>query len=838
MGELIRSNDWSQTILGAPEEWSPALQSALSICINSGFPIAIYWGEKFTLLYNDAWSSIPGEKHPWALGMPGQTVWPEIWHLIEEQFTNVLSNEDSIRSPDTLLPMQRHGYMEECYFDYTLSPIRESNGRVGGIFNAVIETSYRVINERRNGVLHQLSQQINKARSKEEGYKVNAKVVREAKKDIPFCLLYTYNEINEITLVEAIGVDAENAALIQWPVAEVLKKGSIEHIACIEDYFQQTIESFWPEPCKEALIIPLKHSEGTITGFMVSGINPRKALDTEYRNFLETVAVHIGTAIANGATYQKQELVKEQLVQREEELKAILAQQQKLVTLVNNSIELMSVLELDGRNSYLNKAGMEMLGFDNFEQVLTTPISQLHEPEDIAFVEANVLPGVMNNGRWSGQMNVRHIKTGDVFPVYNNTIRIDDPETGQPLAIGAVMRDMRPELMAQQALIESERKFRNLVMQAPVGICIVKGDAFIVEVVNENFLELVGRKRSELENRPYWESLKEAAPYYAHFMEGVKKTGIRHVGKEAELTLLRNGKEELLYVSFVYEPIIEPDDTVERVMILGIEVTQQVMARKKIEESEKELQQRVIERTAELEKKNSELEQYAHVSSHDLQEPLRKIHMFTEMIREADFHQLSDASKTRFEKIQEASRRMSATLSDLLNFTSLNHQLQQEAVDLNQVIKTVTSDLEHVIAQKEATLNIENLPVVNAVPLQMHQLFYNLVNNGLKFSKQGVAPVIHISFFSFVASLQSGWPLLQPGKTYYEIVVKDNGIGFSQEYAEKIFGLFQRLHSKQQYSGTGIGLALCRKVVTNHGGDIRAVSAPGEGAGFHLVLPA
>jgi PAS domain S-box-containing protein len=115
--------------------------------------------------------------------------------------------------------------------------------------------------------------------------------------------------------------------------------------------------------------------------------------------------------------------------------------QQKLFTLVDNSIELMSILEMDGKNSYINKAGITMLGFDNAQQVQETPIAQLHAPEHFALVEQQVLPSVMNSGRWSGEMLVRHLKTGEIFPVFNNTIRIDDPATGQPIAVGAVMRD-------------------------------------------------------------------------------------------------------------------------------------------------------------------------------------------------------------------------------------------------------------------------------------------------------------------------------------------------------------------------------------------------------------
>ncbi|HEX2607962.1 MAG TPA: PAS domain S-box protein, partial [Flavisolibacter sp.] len=262
-------------------------------------------------------------------------------------------------------------------------------------------------------------------------------------------------------------------------------------------------------------------------------------------------------------------------------------EQRKLLTLVDNSEHLMSVLQLDGRNAYLNRAGMELLGFDSFAQVLETPISQLHTPEDLAFVEANVLPSVLNKGRWAGTMMVRHLKTGDVFPVYNNSIRIDDPKTGKPMGIGAVMRDLRPEQAAQQAIIDSERNFRSLVMQAPVGICIIKGMDLILETVNDSFLKIIGREEQVLEGKLLWEALPEVRYQgFDNLLHHVFSTGIPFYGKEYEVQLLRQGREEVIYVDFVYEPLMDFNGVISRVMVLAIEVTDKVVARKKIEYAE------------------------------------------------------------------------------------------------------------------------------------------------------------------------------------------------------------------------------------------------------------
>ena len=250
-----------------------------------------------------------------------------------------------------------------------------------------------------------------------------------------------------------------------------------------------------------------------------------------------------------------------------------------------------------------------------------------------------------------------------------------------------------------------------------------------------------------------------------------------------------------------------------------------------------ELEKRVKERTYELEKSNSELEQFVYVTSHDLQEPLRKIRMFSELLNHS-WETIDETSKRHLEKVSNTALRMSTLLKELLNFTQLSREELYEPTDLNTIVSKVLLDLELVIGQKRADLQVEPLPVLEAVPVQMHQLFYNLVNNALKFSKAGVPPVVHISARTAEAAEVARHPHLPKDRLYYEIVVADNGIGFDQSYAEQIFHIFQRLHSRSEYSGTGIGLALCKKVVTNHYGVIYAEGEKGKGAAFHVLLPA
>jgi signal transduction histidine kinase len=211
--------------------------------------------------------------------------------------------------------------------------------------------------------------------------------------------------------------------------------------------------------------------------------------------------------------------------------------------------------------------------------------------------------------------------------------------------------------------------------------------------------------------------------------------------------------------------------------------------------------------------------------------------MFSGMIKDRDYQNLSEYSRTRFDKIIDAVQRMSTSLTDLLNFTSLTKEEQFSMVNLNEILASILNDLELLIEQNSAVVHSDELPSIKAIPLQMQQLFYNIVNNALKFSTAGIPPVIHIKVQKIYGSEIKKELSLHAGQQYYEIIVKDNGIGFEEKHAERIFTMFQRLHDKKTFSGTGIGLALCKKVSLNHGGDIYAKSNPGDGASFHIFLP-
>ncbi|MFL5810876.1 MAG: sensor histidine kinase, partial [Flavisolibacter sp.] len=243
------------------------------------------------------------------------------------------------------------------------------------------------------------------------------------------------------------------------------------------------------------------------------------------------------------------------------------------------------------------------------------------------------------------------------------------------------------------------------------------------------------------------------------------------------------------------------------------------------------------ENIKDLERSNSELEQYAYVASHDLQEPLRKIRSFGSYLQDTQAKKMDEKGQQQLGKIMNSAERMSVLIKDILTFSSLKKQDAFTKVDLGEVLKTVLQDLDLLITQKKSTIEIEPLPVVEAIPLQMTQLFYNLINNSLKFTSDQRKSMIRISCRMIDEKEKEKHSSFLKNTRYYEIVFSDNGIGFGAEYAEQIFGLFKRLNDKQFYPGSGIGLALCKKVVNNHHGEIDAKGIEGKGAEFYVYLP-
>jgi two-component system, chemotaxis family, CheB/CheR fusion protein len=265
------------------------------------------------------------------------------------------------------------------------------------------------------------------------------------------------------------------------------------------------------------------------------------------------------------------------------------------------------------------------------------------------------------------------------------------------------------------------------------------------------------------------------------------------------------------------------------------DIHEQKLANEVLESRVKERTKELQQINEELESSNMELQQFASVASHDLKEPLRKIHMFSNLIKEKYFGKAEDGALNYIDRIINSSARMTTLVNDLLSFSRLSVNHLFRSTSLNQLMNDILADLELVIQEKQAVVQVGELPDIEAVPGQMRQVFQNILSNALKFSKKNERPVIKITS-EIVADKSIDSPGSPDGK-YCRISIADNGIGFDEQYRDKIFTIFQRLHTKEKYEGTGIGLAITKKIIDKHNGLITANSTENKGSNFIIVLP-
>ncbi|HZY83140.1 MAG TPA: ATP-binding protein [Cyclobacteriaceae bacterium] len=405
--------------------------------------------------------------------------------------------------------------------------------------------------------------------------------------------------------------------------------------------------------------------------------------------------------------------------------------------------------------------------------------------------------------------------------------------------IAILFNDITERKRAEDAVLKERHRLYDLFVQSPNLVIVFNGPDHVIELANKHALRVWGKDRfEEVYNQPLIQAVPELdGQGIKELLDGVYQTGIPHYGVELKVRLygeVKTDELEDIYFNFVYQPIFGANKNVEGILVIANIVTDQVIARMKIEESEKkyklladELEKRVVQRTHELQRSNEDLQQFAHVASHDLKEPVRKIKTYGNRL-DSELSSSDEKSKAYVRKILGAAERMSTMIEGVLNYASMDGSRRQfETINLNDVFNDIEQDLEVLFGQKHGSIVRGDLPSICGVKVLIHQLFYNLINNSLKFSKKDQTPVITVE--SKVLEID--------GNEFARITISDNGIGFDSAYSKMIFDAFSRLHSKDNYDGTGLGLSLCKKIVERHGGTIEAFGQPGKGAIFTLMLP-
>ena len=390
-------------------------------------------------------------------------------------------------------------------------------------------------------------------------------------------------------------------------------------------------------------------------------------------------------------------------------------------------------------------------------------------------------------------------------------------------AVALILRDIAGRQRAEDALAQERNLLRSLIDAIPDAIFIkdLQGRYVLDNLAHRQFLHL--ENLDALSGRSVQDFFpKELAELYAEDDRSVIETSAPILNRE-EPSVTPEGR--IIWLSTTKVPLRD----LKGALIGLVCVSRDVSERKRSEE-------KLSAFTAQLERSNDELRGFASVASHDLQEPLRKIRAFADRLCLKYAGVLDPQGLDYLDRVQNAAGRMQTLIQDLLTLSHVTSRAQPYVpVDLGAVVAGVLSDLEVPIEETQAKIEVGILPLIDADPVQMRQLFQNLLGNALKFHKPGQPPEVNISARLLPSSENAIEGAV--GREICQIVVADNGIGFESQFSEQIFTLFQRLHSRREYEGTGIGLAVCRKIAHRHGGSIVAKSEEGQGATFIIKLP-
>ena len=472
-------------------------------------------------------------------------------------------------------------------------------------------------------------------------------------------------------------------------------------------------------------------------------------------------------------------------------------EQRKLISLVDNSVDLVSILNLDGINAYINEAGRNLLGFENEEQVTSIPVSALHTPEHFAQVEKEVIPSVMAHGKWAGTMMVRHLQTGEVFPVYNNCFRIDDPVSGVPIAVGAVMRDMRPELLAKQALADSEELLRNITTAAPTALWMSDENGGI-NYVNQTWIDWTGRSYNDNLGAGWLEAIcredrEKAQEKFIHDLS-------QRILYEGEFRINHSDGTKH-WCNANGRPQYRNDGSFSGYIGACVDITEQ-----------KHLQQ--------------QKDDFIGIASHELKTPVTSIKGYAQVLEKMLLKKGDLKEAMMMNRMDVQIKRLTNLIGDLLDVTKINSgklQFNDTVFDFNTMAKDLIEDLQRITEKHEMILNFKETGMVYGDKDRIGQVITNLVTNAIKYSPANGKIIIH-------TALQNNEVTL---------CVQDYGIGIANDKLEKVFEQFYRVSGEMQHTfpGLGLGLYISSEIIKRERGRIWVTSAEGKGSTFCFGLP-
>lgn len=494
----------------------------------------------------------------------------------------------------------------------------------------------------------------------------------------------------------------------------------------------------------------------------------------------------------------------------EERTKEIISNEKRFRSMIENTSDVVCLLDENNQILYVNPAIEHITGFTPDE--LTTKGFNLIHPDDVEDSKVFYSKMLANPGIPIHRKTRLQHKNGRTIWIEGYNINLLHDENLK--AVVSNFHDITERKLAEEKLKESEKLFRSIVLNIPKSLVIVIDKDHKFLIVEGDIMESLGYKKQDYEGKhpteiASLENYERSKPLYDRVFKG------EHFSVE------RSSELGDYIIHFV--PMEDDNGTVESALIIALDITEIKKAQREVAELNRDLEKKVLDRTEQLTSVNKELESFSYSVSHDLRAPLRAINGYAKMIEEDYGSHLDEEGKRLLTNVQYNAQRMGNLIDDLLAFSRLGRKdLQKTEININELVNATLSDLEKSI-EHHAKIEFGELHNSKGDYSLMSQVFYNLLSNAVKYSSKKENPLIIIS----------------SKKTNDEVIycIKDNGVGFDMKYVGKLFGIFQRLHSSEEFEGTGVGLAIVQRIISKHGGKVWAEGKTGEGASFFFSLP-
>ncbi|MGB3297452.1 MAG: PAS domain S-box protein [Phormidesmis sp.] len=824
VGALMQAD--GKEAFGPIASWPALLKTVASICLSSHFPMVVWWGDDFRLLYNDAFIPVLGDRHPKALGQPAQAVFAESWHIIGPQLQGTFKTKTASREENLRIPALRFGYLEESYYTYSYSPLLTKKGEVKGVFTVINETTKQVLSERRLATSSRLAQQSEAqlemqpegSQTIEEVYQSIIKTLSANPADIPFIALYRLNPAKTQALLCGRSQLDAGAILFPpvmsfdgdqdpWQFESVLHSRRSRLLEDLPARFG-TSPSNLPKgmfdlPVTRARVMPL-YATGlkSIWGLLVVGINPARQISADYASFLDLIASHVASRVNSAIARADSQRTQQALKISEERFKSF----------VESDVVGILFGNIDGSINEVNNEFLRIVGYSR-EDVRLGKLRWTHiTPPEYFPADEEGIAEAQQSGACTPYEKEYIRKDGTRVAVLIGYALLGENKEKS----AAFILDVSDRKKIQESLQRREMELQTVTDTVPMLISVVDADQRY-RFNNKRYEEWFGQSASTLYGRRLDEVMSEKTyrrllPYIQQVLTG------QTVTFEDEFML----KDTMRYTSVTFVPQFDAAGAVDGF----VSTISDVSDRKQAETEREALLQREYAAREAAERANRIKDEFLAVVSHELRTPMNPILGWSQLLKRGNLSPQKVAQA--METIERNARSQVQLIDDLLDISRVlrgKMNLAQQPIDLSEIIAAALENVH--LAAESKSLRIEQTLVparVNGDEGRLQQVMWNLLSNAVKFTPEGGQITVS----------------LRPENGTAHIQVADTGKGIAAAFLPYVFEHFRQedYSTTRQFGGLGLGLAIVRQIVELHGGRVAVTSAGvDQGATFTVQIP-